>query len=102
MSRGSTGIIFITELAAFFKLRGVSKELDPEAKKPGSKFDPAAPFFAFERTNFGIVHIRTDGKRVLAFTHSGKAGVNEGYAFDVAVDHDVTFRPSLAIRTAPP
>jgi beta-lactamase superfamily II metal-dependent hydrolase len=101
VSRGSTGIIFITELAAFFKQRGVSKELDPEAKKPGSKFDPAAPFFAFERTNFGIVHIRTDGKRVLAFTHSGKAGVNEGYGFNVAADHDVTFRPSLAIRTAP-
>lgn len=29
------------------------------------------------------------------------AGVNEGYAFDVAVDHDVTFRPSLTTRTAP-
>ncbi|MBY3173127.1 MULTISPECIES: hypothetical protein [Rhizobium] len=24
------------------------------------------------RTNFGISHIRTDGERVLAFTHSGK------------------------------
>jgi beta-lactamase superfamily II metal-dependent hydrolase len=101
VSRGNTGVIFITELAAFFKLRGMSKELDPESQTPGSSFDPAAPFFAFERTNFGIVHVRTDGRRVLAFTHSGKAGFNEGYGFDVAIDHDVTFRPSLKTRTAP-
>jgi beta-lactamase superfamily II metal-dependent hydrolase len=101
VSRGNTGVILITELAAFFAMRGTAKLLDPPAKKPGDKRDPAAPFFAFERTNFGIVHIRTDGKRVLAFTHSGEAGVNEGYAFDVASDHDVTFRPALSIRTAP-
>lgn len=93
VSRGNTGIIFITELAAFFKFRGKAKLVGKPAEKP---------FDALQRTNFGIVHVRTDGKRVLAFTHSGKAGVNEGYAFDVAADHDVTFRPSLSIRSAPP
>ena len=43
-----------------------------------------------ERTNFGIVHVRTDGALALAFTHSGKAGVNEGYAFDVNAAHKVS------------
>jgi hypothetical protein len=26
-------------------------------------------FESFERTSFGIVHVRTDGARVLVFTH---------------------------------
>jgi beta-lactamase superfamily II metal-dependent hydrolase len=92
VSRGKTGVIFMTELAAFFKVRGLAKPVDP----------PAAPaFFAFERTNFGIVHIRTDGARVLAFTHSGEQGVNEGYTFDVNAANGVTWRETLATRTAP-
>jgi beta-lactamase superfamily II metal-dependent hydrolase len=73
-SRGDTGVIFITELAAFFAVRGYARPLRPAQ---------ARPFFAFERTNFGIVHIRTDGQRVLAFTHSGKHGMNEAYGFRV-------------------
>lgn len=64
-------------------------------------FDPKKSFFAFERTNFGIVHVRTDGNAVLAFTHSGKRGVNEGYAFDVDDQHRVSFRPALDMRSAP-
>jgi hypothetical protein len=38
---------------------------------------------------------------VLAFTHSGKEGVNEGCGFDVAADHGVTWKHSLDIRRAP-
>lgn len=92
VSRGDTGAIFCIELAAFFAVRGMARPLVAGAK----------PFFAFERTNFGTVHLRNDGERVLAFTHSGKQGVNEGYAFTVAADHAVSFAPSLRIVTAPP
>lgn len=100
VSRGPTGVVFITELAAFFSKRGPAKLLDTSGK-PTATFDPKKPFFAFERTNFGIVHIRTDGHRVLAFTHSGKEGVNEGYGFDVDAQHRIKWHPSLRIRNAP-
>lgn len=48
-------------------------------------------FEAFERTNFGIVHVRTDGTRVLVFTHSGERGLNEAYRFTVAPSRAVEF-----------
>ena len=66
--------------------------------------DPAAPgrtFFAFERTNFGIAHVRTDGKRVLAFTHSGKQGMNEAYRFTVSPSGEAVFDPKVVKRSAP-
>jgi beta-lactamase superfamily II metal-dependent hydrolase len=101
--RGDTGIVFCTELAAFFstakecirredlaayfreradqtftgeQLRQIFTGVPREA-------DPKAIFFGFERLNFGIIHVRTDGERVLAFTHSGKKGLNEAYRFSV-------------------
>ncbi len=43
--------------------------------------------YAFERTNFGIIHLRTDGERVLVFTHSGKRGMNEAYRFTVKMEN---------------
>ena len=90
-SRTVPAVIFCTELAAFFKTRGYVP-------------DPAAPgrsFFAFERTNFGIAHVRTDGKRVLAFTHSGKQGMNEAYRFTVSPSGEAVFDPKVVKRSAP-
>ena len=43
-------------------------------------------FQGLERTNFGMIHLRTDGERVLVFTHSGKRGLNEAYRFSVTMD----------------
>ena len=101
--RLNTGIIFSTELAAFFAKREYSHKREDLKKffaeheekcftgkqlkamftgRPDS-FGPKDSFFAFERTNFGIIHIRTDGERVLVFTHSGKKGLNEAYRFTV-------------------
>ncbi len=100
VSRGDTGVIFMTELAAFFTVRGNALVTDQTAKKTAG-FDPAKPFFAFERTNFGIIHVRTDGERVLAFTHSGKEGVNEGYSFTVDEQQKIKFAAKLKMRTAP-
>ena len=46
--------------------------------------------FGFERTNFGIIHIRTDGERVLVFTHSGKKARGiPGTCGRNVVSHDV-------------
>jgi beta-lactamase superfamily II metal-dependent hydrolase len=86
-ARSDLSVVFITELAAFFRKRGDA--VQSRAKTP----DDAKPFFAFERTNFGIVHLRTDGERLLAFTHSGEKGTNEAYAFSVGQAGQVAARP---------
>lgn len=112
VSRGETGIVLCTELAAFFAKRDHSHERQRIAKFYGgdeaitraglrkfygatsrSREDEVAlpSFFGFERTNFGIIHIRTDGERVLVFTHSGKQGMREAYRFTVAADHAIRF-----------
>ncbi|WP_136618746.1 MULTISPECIES: ComEC/Rec2 family competence protein [Mesorhizobium] len=90
-SRTTPAVIFCTELAAFFKTLGYVT--DPQ--KPTDKV------FAFERTNFGIAHVRTDGERVLAFTHSGKKFMNEAYRFSVSPTGDVQFASAVTKRSAP-
>ena len=64
-------------------------------------YAPQGTFFAFERTNFGIAHVRTDGERVLAFTHSGKKGMNEAYRFSVSATGDVEFAAEVSKVSAP-
>ena len=112
VSRGETGIVLCTELAAFFSMRDYSHERaliakfyagdEPLTRADLRKFygartrtsadEKALPsFFGFERTNFGIIHVRTDGERVLVFTHSGKAGMREAYRFTVDAGHRVRF-----------
>ena len=116
--RGDTGVILITELAAFFAVRNEAytvadlKRYFNDRKtdtftgaqvatllgKSKAEGGPGGMFFGFERTNFGIVHIRTDGERVLVFTHSGKEGLNEAYRFTVSATHEVTFARTLTAR----
>jgi hypothetical protein len=101
--RGDTGVVFLTELAAFFGMRSdclaradVAEFFRARADqtfsgeqlrqlftgKPQPE-DPSGLFFGFERLNFGIIHLRTDGERVLVFTHSGRRFLNEAYRFTV-------------------
>ena len=89
-TRTTPGIIFCTELAAFFRAAGYVT--DAKGKK----------FFGFERLNFGIAHIRTDGTRVLAFTHSGKKGMNEAYRFTVDATGKIEFAAEAVKVSAPP
>ena len=79
---GLRPLIFCTELTAFFARRGRGRTIE----------DPVRTFLAFERTNFGIVHVRTDGERLFVFTHSGRQGMKEDYAYRVDADHRVTER----------
>jgi len=112
VSRGKTGIVLCTELAAFFAKREYSHQRELIAKfhegddaitradlrkfyssKPRSTEDEQAlpSFYVFQRTNFGIIHVRTDGERVLVFTHSGKEGMREAYRFTVDQNHNIRF-----------
>ncbi len=88
IARNDVSLLFCTELAAFFAMRGMSLTLDSKRTR----------YFGFERTNFGIIHIRTDGERVLVFTHSGKAGMNEAYRLTVDKQHRVKLAKSIKKR----
>jgi hypothetical protein len=90
-SRVAEPLIFMTELVAFFETEGPVRPefhrlkdgvavvdamgraaLDESAKKP---------FFAFSRTVYGQVKVRTDGERLLVCTDSGQADLKEAYAY---------------------
>lgn len=117
VSRGETGIVLCTELAAFFAKRDHSHERPLIAKfyegdetitradlrkfygstRRSAEDEKGLPsYFGFERTNFGIIHIRTDGERVLVFTHSGKAGMREAYRFTVDANHKISFAKDVS------
>ncbi len=119
--RGDTGIVLCTELAAFFATKDWCYTRDGLAEyfkaRKDQQFsgedlrklfsgvpraeDPREMFYGFERTNFGIIHFRTDGERVLVFTHSGKAGLNEAYRFTVTMEQGervVRFADSVVTR----
>jgi beta-lactamase superfamily II metal-dependent hydrolase len=80
-------LIYVTEMVAFFERVGTARiqKTKPRVEKP------------FERTNvyvkkiFGIVHIRTDGKRVLVASHGGKPDQKESYAFNVDEQGQLSF-----------
>jgi hypothetical protein len=90
-SRQEEPLIFVTELVAFFETRGY---VDPERHvmrdgkvvmtrggKPAELARPMPRFFAFSRTAYGLVRLRTDGRRLLVSTDSGKLGLKEAYAY---------------------
>lgn len=70
-------LVFVTELVAFFDKVGLAI---PTGK------DESHEFFAFERTTFGLVKMRTDGDRLLVWTNSAKDEMKEAYAFDLTTD----------------
>jgi hypothetical protein len=89
-SRVAEPLIFVTELVAFFRAEGfVTPEFheleDGVAliENGQAKFDREArePFFAFSRTAYGLVMVRTDGERLLVYTNSGQADLKEAYAY---------------------
>lgn len=74
-SRVDEPLIFCTELVAFFREMGYSRMVDEKKDKARGSF------YAFERTNFGIVKMRTDGSRLLVYTNSGNVRLKEAYAY---------------------
>ena len=118
VSRDDTAIVLCTELAAFFDKRDLShrrsliaafydgEDADTITRQDLHRFyaaehrtdaeEKALPsYFGFERTNFGIIHVRTDGERVLVFTHSGKRGMREAYRFTVDANHHIQFEADV-------
>lgn len=92
-SRIDAPLVFVTELVAFFAVEGY---VGPEwhamtddgttAVSRGAEIVdlPARDkFFAFSRSAFGTVHLRTDGKRLLVWTDSALVDLKEAYRFDL-------------------
>jgi beta-lactamase superfamily II metal-dependent hydrolase len=92
-SRIEEPLIFVTELVAFFELVGNTTVECHKLDKAGLAVvkDGAAveikknkkSFFAFRRSNFGLVKVRTDGDRLLVYTNSGQTKLKEAYAFQI-------------------
>jgi beta-lactamase superfamily II metal-dependent hydrolase len=74
-SRVDEPLIFVTELVAFFNLEGWARLTNSE------KATRRGEFFAFSRTAYGIVKTRTNGKRMLVYTDSGKTNMKEAYCY---------------------
>jgi len=74
-------LILVTELAAFFKVEGWVVNDPSKVKHRTQQADREGEWFAFSRKAFGIVKVRTDGRRLLVFTYSGKDDMKEAYAF---------------------
>jgi beta-lactamase superfamily II metal-dependent hydrolase len=83
-------LVYVTEMVAFMQRLG-SIEMRKISKKGTVEKTGAQITNAYRKTAFGIVHVRTDGERVLVATHSGKDDQKESYAFRVDKLGDVTF-----------
>jgi beta-lactamase superfamily II metal-dependent hydrolase len=87
-------LVYVTEMVAFFRRLGavrMSKYTTTGAVSEKSEHIQNA----YEKTVFGIVHVRTDGERVLVATHSGREDRKEAYAFHVSPAGDITFEDSV-------
>lgn len=97
-SRGTVArpLIYVTEMVAFFKRHGFvqMQKYSKDRKLTGKPFDVRN---AYEKTVFGIVHIRTDGTRVLVATHSGREDKKEAYAFTVDANGGVVFEDRVVM-----
>jgi beta-lactamase superfamily II metal-dependent hydrolase len=85
-SRGARSVIFCTELAAFNKWSGKAfraKKLADGTWVPDLNHKP---FFARERIVHGIIHVRTNGQRLLVIRQGARLDRHELYAFEVNAD----------------
>jgi len=82
-------LIFVSEMVAFFrKLGHASVQKYTAAGKLSKAVDVRN---TYEKSSFGIVHVRTDGNRVVVATHSGREDKKELYAFSVDENGEITF-----------
>jgi hypothetical protein len=83
-------LIYVTEMVAFFDRVGLARIRKLTKNREESKKEIEDPN-VYIKKQFGIVHVRTDGERVLVATHSGKPGFKESYAFKVDGQGKISF-----------
>ena len=91
-------LVYVTEMVAFFQRLG---RISAHRYAPSDRYRelPEGTEYnnAYNKLAFGIVHVRTDGERVLVATHSGKAKDKESYAFTVSAQGDVAFEEEVRV-----
>lgn len=84
-------LVYVTEMVAFFK-RYPGRNKVTELTKTGKDGKQVySGYNAYSKSAFGIVHVRTDGERVLVATHSGKEDQKESYVFHVDERGEIEF-----------
>jgi beta-lactamase superfamily II metal-dependent hydrolase len=94
--RGAEPVVFVTNLAAFDKWEGEAFY----AVKDGEKWRPdlnRGTFYARQRTAYGIIHVRTDGERLVVIRRGARADRQEAYAYVVAGDGSAASSPITSI-----
>jgi beta-lactamase superfamily II metal-dependent hydrolase len=83
--RGAEPVVFVTNLAAFDRWAGEAfyAVRDGDTWKPNIE---RGVFYARERTAYGIIHVRTNGKRLLVVRRGARNDRYEAYAYEVAED----------------
>jgi hypothetical protein len=89
-------LIYVTEMVAFFDRVGLANIRKLSAAGNESN-NPIRTTNAYIKKVFGIVHVRTDGERVLVATHGGKPGQKESYAFHVDEQGKITFEEKTRV-----
>lgn len=82
-SRSATPLILVTEMVAFFA--NLSDAEKQKAKDAGLE----RWYRLVRKEQFGIVHVRTDGSRLLVITRGANADGIEAYAYTVDAAHRV-------------
>jgi beta-lactamase superfamily II metal-dependent hydrolase len=89
-------LVYVTEMVAFFERLGlIQARKVTEAGNPGQDLGQIQN--AYRKRAFGIVHVRTDGERVLVATHSGKDDQKESYAFRVDARGEIQFEKTVIL-----
>ena len=91
-SRSDRPLIFVTELVAFFKHEGWSRVVTK-----GVPLNKSREIYAFSRTAYGSVHVRTNGKKLFVFTNSGQRDLKEAYSFMIDENGNVE-RKNVVIK----
>jgi beta-lactamase superfamily II metal-dependent hydrolase len=89
-------LIYVTEMVAFFQRLGTI-EMHTVARDGTVAKNGTTITNAYRKAAFGIVHVRTDGERVLVATHSGRDDQKESYAFHVNKLGEITFDPETRV-----
>jgi len=89
-------LVYATEMVAFFERLG---EIEATEVNPSGKKGKVLGLIhnAYRKRTFGMVHVRTDGRRVLVVTHSGRDDQKESYAFHVDEQGAITFETTTRI-----
>ena len=78
-------VAFFNQVRSFFRKTGDGPNDFEEIKELYTKRTKGMERVrdAYSKSQFGIVHARTDGERLLVITHSGKATGKEFYTFTI-------------------